>query len=767
MGRDDKKTDAVLSGITPTASELRVPTAATSSRSSWAAPAPGELLANGRFEIVRRLGDGGMGVVYEAFDAERRESVALKTLHHLEPAGIYQLKSEFRVLADVSHPNLVRLHELFADDQTCFFTMDLVTGVQFDTWVEELRRRPSTNLSELCDSPWLEPLRAALAQLVEAVAALHAFGKLHRDLKPSNVMLTHTGQLIVLDFGLTIAPAADPGLDGELQGAFSGTPAYMAPEQVLGLRVSAASDWYALGVMLFQALTGSLPFQGSFHEIATAKQLRSAPPVAALFPDAPDDLAELCARLLATDPDERPDGASMLAEFGLPPPPASNRAPPSSVPPRSGANGSDMLGREVELRGLVDAYEASVNRERPVVVMLEGESGIGKTTLALRFTEVLRGSTKAVVLRGRCYERETVPFNAFDVIVDELSRYLTGLEKAEAAMFAPSEAWALVRSFPVLGRVTAFAAAEVPEGADPQEIRRRGFVALGELFGRMRERAPLVLLIDDLQWSDADSIRLLLHLLRQPSAPRLLFVGTRRNGRCPVLDPLYDKLPSDIRIDFRECRVAPLPPELAVELIGGDAPKEVLHEARGNPFLLTELSRYALARGSEGLGTHSLNEILWERCAELPEASQRLLRTIALSAVSVPLALVIRAAGVEPNAHDELRDRQLVRRGVRDGEVECYHDKIREAVVAKSSAAATQATHRALAEAWEATQDPDPELLAAHYAGAGERQRASELCVHAAERASRSFGFERAVELYGRALEQGHFGGDTLHRVRI
>ncbi len=752
MGRDDEKPETLLTN---------------SSRRSWSAPEPGQRLANGRFEISRRLGDGGMGIVYEAFDAERREKVALKTLQHLEPAGIYQLKSEFRVLADVSHPNLVRLHELFADDQTWFFTMDLVDGVQFDAWVAELRRRPPSNLSELCDSPWLEALRAALAQLVEAVAALHAFGKLHRDLKPSNVMLTHGGQVVVLDFGLTVAPAAEGPLDGELEGAFSGTPAYMAPEQVLGLKVSPASDWYALGVMLFQALTGSLPFQGSFHEIATQKQLRRAPRVTAAFPDVPEDLARICERLLATDPAARPDGATMLAEFGLRPSPASNRPPPSSRPPRSGAGGPPMIGREPELADIMAAYAVSVTAREPVIVMIEGESGIGKTTLVARFTELLRRDTDAVVLSGRCYERETVPFNAFDVVVDDLSRYLCELPKAEAARLAPAEAWALVRLFPVLGRVAAFANVEAHVGADPQEVRRRGFVALGELFSRMRDQAPLVLIIDDLQWSDADSIRLLLHLMRQAHAPGLLFVGTRRDVSYPVLEPLYDKLSSDIRVDFRECKLAPLAPDVAVQVIGRDAPAEVLHEARGNPFLLNELLRYARDRGAEDLGNHSLNEMLWQRCAELPLDSQRLLHAIALSAVSVPLALVVRAAGVEPNAHDALRDRQLVRRGTREGEVECYHDKIRETVEAAFSEAETRARHRSLAAAWEAAKDPDPELLALHHAGAGEHQRAAEHWVEAAERSARSFGFERAVELYGRALEQGCFDAETLHRLRI
>lgn len=86
-----------------------------------------------------------------------------------------------------------------------------------------------------------------------------------------------------------------------------------------------------------------------------------------------------------------------------------------------------------------------------------------------RFSELLRRTTDAIVLSGRCYERETVPFNAFDVVIDDLSRYLSELPKTESTQLTPNEAWALVRLFPVLGRVSAFAAAEAPAGADPQE----------------------------------------------------------------------------------------------------------------------------------------------------------------------------------------------------------------------------------------------------------------------------------------------------------
>jgi serine/threonine protein kinase len=157
--------------------------------------APGTALAGGRLSILRKLGEGGMGVVYEAFDAQRIGRVALKTLTRLDAANVYRLKNEFRALADVTHENLVRLHELFAEDDAWFFTMELVAGERFDAWA-----RPESALDE-------RRLRAALPQLVLAMSAIHSAGKLHRDLKPSNVLVTPEGRIAVLDFGLAVDAA--------------------------------------------------------------------------------------------------------------------------------------------------------------------------------------------------------------------------------------------------------------------------------------------------------------------------------------------------------------------------------------------------------------------------------------------------------------------------------------------------------------------------------------------------------------------------------
>jgi hypothetical protein len=721
--------------------------------------ATGTRLAVGRFEILRRLGAGGMGVVYEAFDAERRGRVALKTLTRVDAAGIYRLKNEFRALAGVSHPNLVRLHELFADDNAWFFTMDLVDGQPFDYWLETERRTDSAPADG--EAPWLRKLRGAMTELVGAVAAIHRVGKLHRDLKPSNVMVRGDGRVVVLDFGLVAAPEAGGIGQTVLDGALAGTPVYMAPEQAAGREATPASDWYALGVLLFESLTGRLPFDGRIGEVLAVKQMKEAPRAGDLSPGVPEDLSALCADLLARAPHLRPDAESLRRRLGSLPP-AAARFP--SGPPEPEI---ELVGRERELEALRDAYQVSLDAGRPVVVMLEGESGIGKSMLMARFVEELRIRTPAVVLHGRCYERETMPFKAFDAVIDELSRYLRRLHAEEAAALTPREAWALTRLFPVLGRIRPFAVAPGREGADPLEVRRRGFVAFGEMLGRLRDRLPLVLYIDDLQWTDRDSVALLMHLLRQGDAPQLLFVGSRREGECELLDPLYEKLPSDIRLDFRRVRLGPLSADMAARVVGPQASSTMVEDARGNPFLLRELARRGRERGADSLPPASLTDILLARCHAQPADSQRLLRAIALSAGSVRLDVVTVAARVEPGALDPLRDSQLVRQGARAGEVECYHDKIREALSESLSSDEAKALHADLARAWESTNRSDPEQLSLHHEGAGDLQRAAELAAEAAERAREAFGFERAVQLSTRALELGTFDTATSLRLRV
>ncbi len=223
------------------------------------------------YDIQDVLGSGGMGTVFRAYDRERRRPVALKVMNRAGAAAILRFKHEFRTLLGVAHPNLVTLYELISDGQNWFLTMELLDGVNFLQYVRDEAprrpgRRPGSPGAASAEAQPLTPgqrvrLRAATRQLADGIAWLHAAGKLHRDIKPTNVIVTREGRVVLLDFGLVAEQGSD-GRHHSTEEHILGTAAYMAPEQAAGLPVSPATDWYSVGVMLFEALTGRLPFLG-------------------------------------------------------------------------------------------------------------------------------------------------------------------------------------------------------------------------------------------------------------------------------------------------------------------------------------------------------------------------------------------------------------------------------------------------------------------------------------------------------------------------
>ena len=156
--------------------------------------------------------------------------------------------------------------------------------------------------------------RVAFTAVVDAVMAVYAAGKLHRDLKPQNVLVTPEHRVVVLDFGLALDLVGDRAASS-VEGRAVGTPAYMAPEQACGAAVGPAADWYSVGVMLYQALTGQLPFSGSWRQLLDEKLTRDPVHPSSLAPGCPADLADLAMALTVRDPAARPDGAILLARL--------------------------------------------------------------------------------------------------------------------------------------------------------------------------------------------------------------------------------------------------------------------------------------------------------------------------------------------------------------------------------------------------------------------------------------------------------------------
>jgi hypothetical protein len=709
----------------------------------------GASLSGGRLSLLRRIGEGGMGVVYEAFDAERRTRVALKTLNRMDADSVYRLKNEFRSLANVVHPNLVQLHELFAEDGVWFFTMELVHGERFDQWVRP--GHPEGSLDQ-------NRLRIALPQLLAAIATIHAAGKLHRDLKPSNVLVTCDGRVIVLDFGL----AVDPELGGVGQtiadGSVSGTPAYMAPEQAAGKSATQASDYYALGVMLFEVLTGELPFAGRAHDMLVDKQRSDAPSASAGSPRATRDLASICDALLARNPQARPSAQALQASLGGGPrTSAAELGRASAVPERD-----PLLGREPETVRLRATYEATLEGQ-PVVMFVSGQSGIGKSALVTHFLDELRAEGKAAVLAGRCYERESVPFKGIDSLIDAVSRYLRKLSNTEASALMPREVYALARIFPVLGRIDAVAQAPSRDVSDPQELRHRAFGAFGELLARIRDRRPLVLCIDDAHWLDRDAVTFLEYLLGHPEPVPAMLVLSYRSEDAASRSRLAQlrKVASDNpELKCNELSLGALSfgaaQGFALRLLGATGATraaEVALEAGGSPFFVDALCRQAQRSSADSRLT--LHEVVLAHVQDLSSDARRLLDVLAVAGRPLPIEIALEAAAASHAGSDALHAERLLRSSGSGQErsVECYHDKIREHVAQALSVERQRAVHASLLAVLQRRSDADDEHLAMHAQGAGDREAAARYAIAAAATAGQSMAFDQAALFYGRALE--------------
>jgi tetratricopeptide (TPR) repeat protein len=751
-----------------------------------APPAPAGLFSMADLEILGELGGGGQGVVYRAYDQKRGQVVALKVLPRASPSALYRFKQEFRTLAGVTHPNLVTLYELFSDGQQWSFTMELVDGVDLLTAL----RPDSTATATAAPNPQpdrdLGRLRGVFRQLAEGVAALHAAGHVHRDLKPSNVMVARSGRVVILDMGIA-AELDRAGLHQSTEPHIIGTVSYMAPEQGQGCAVSPASDWYSVGVMLYEALTGRLPFLGGTLDILMDKQRYDPPAPATLVPGIPDDLNALCVALLQRDPAARPADQAVLQRLGG----EGTSGPRTRPAPRQGQGpGVPLIGRESDLKALRAAYQA-MKQGRTVICSVHGRSGVGKTALIQHFLEELaavdraaEAEAEAVILAGRCFEQESVPYKAFDSLVDVLSRYLKRLPRWEVEALLPRDVQFLGRVFPVLRRVAAVGEAphrglDIP---DPHELRQRAFTALRELLARLGDRKPLVLAIDDLQWADVDSAALLSDLLRPPDPPRFLLLAcyrsedTTTNLFLQALRVAGEREPTGSSwfgaLDRRALAVEPLTPAQAGDLAralldlgserddragaGAGSAEAIARESGGSPLFVAELVDYV--RSGAVLPTIALDQVLWERVVRLPETAQRLLEVVAVSGQPITQTAACRAVALDQDeraALAVLRSGRLVRSaGQSDRDVlETYHDRVRETVVAHLPEEARQDCHRRLALALLDSGETDAETLAVHFHGAGQPGPASAYYARAADQAAETLAFDRAAKLYRLALE--------------
>ena len=735
----------------------------------------------GRFELLRLLGEGGMGSVFEAFDRKHRTRVALKSVRARSPEALLALKREFRSLAGIRHPSVVDFIELVEDRGGAFFTMELLEGEDFLEHVRPgVRRFAASGESRTlrrgaedvdADNANTEPVDAesrsssppathvnetrllrALAELAEALALLHDRGLVHRDVKPANVLVTRDERVVLVDFGLA-----------ELERSSArplGTRAFMAPEQASGNAVGSASDLYACGVMLYLALSGDLPFRGA--ELERRRANTTAPSLIGRE-GVPADLAELCAALLDLEPERRPSARDVLARLGRG---TDSVARPSGSVTRRAV---ELLGRTSELE-LLDAAARDAAHGF-VTAVIVGESGVGKSALVAHFiAELARRAPRLLHLASRCHERELLPFKAFDGIVDELFLFLAEPQHAPVLARVEADARMLSRIFPVLARLPGLTPRDTAVEPATPELRARAFAAFRSLLAELARDRALVLVIDDWQWADADSAHLFEALASAAEALPLLVLITARTLGPEHLRARRLELTSLTTRDAEQ---------LATQLLGegaqGTLAADIARAAAGHPLFVVTLCDEARLTTTSAAPRRplALEAALFARIERADPAERRLLELVAVADAALPEGALLAAAGLDAALFakyaSSLAAQRLVRSATGRGSlaVEPYHDRIRETLLDRLAPSERQGHHRRLARALELTGEGtlEPLALVRHLEGSGDDPRAAEQALRAAEHAEHALAFDQAAMLSRTALRLGHFTRQERLRV--
>ncbi|WP_156864958.1 serine/threonine-protein kinase [Pajaroellobacter abortibovis] len=811
-----------------------------------------------RFQVVRKLGEGGMGVVYEVLDRERRVHLALKTLLCATAGILLRFKEEFRGFRSLHHPNLVRLGELYEEDGVWFFTMELLEGTDFITYVKqspslssdpvqnrdktldrtsicgeyyvlppadsnrhcgnETKRSASTHLhllegesnreaslpETIIES--LSPLHTnnqpglhsavipyvtfneaalcnALLQLTEGLTALHAAGKIHRDIKPSNIFVTKEGRVKLLDYGI----AKDISLTAQTitMTQVVGTPLYMAPEQIIGKHIGPAIDWYAVGVVLYEALTGVVPFRGEVSpwQAMEDKQTRLPPPPIELAPDISIELSHLCMKLLAIKPEERADGRDIFECLGELSQVEKGEGNPLF---RGSQEQVDLfVGREKELVVMYQVLQEVKTLKRGKAIYIRGESGVGKSALMNHFIAQARKiEPQVVVLAGQCYGDEFVPYNAVDRVIDQLSRYLAHLPKEVAATLLPRHTRLLANTFHVLEHVEAVS--DFPEaivGNHPQDRKNLVNQALRELLTRLADRFFVIMTIDDLQWADSDSLSLLSHLLQPPDCPRLLLIGTVRDMHKDLDTHSFSVLANE---DIVNIQLSPLNSKEAKQLVAKLMEQAntkmwvdeeaIAKEAHGYPLFLEQVLQHRLAVVESQVSPDALQleDAIWARVSSLDDKTRGLLEILSLAAIPLTQRVAVAVAGLKEGEGFErikvLKRNQLVQApaGLQNAElIEPYHDYIRRAICRRIPEETKNSYHLRIALALEQGEQQEPEALAYHWREAGDIEKAGHYAFASAEAAENKLAFDKAIAGYEQAIQLQENQGKDVRSVRI
>ncbi|MCA9694564.1 MAG: AAA family ATPase, partial [Myxococcales bacterium] len=580
-------------------------------------------------------------------------------------------------------------------------------------------------------------------------------------------------RVVVLDFGLAELLHRH-GATVRTQGTIDGTVAYMAPDQVrMTAPLTPAVDLYALGVMLFEAVTGVLPFDGSIAELL-AKKLEDTPPrMSSLVAGVPAELDQLVADLLLRAPSDRASTAHVFAWCEGQTYTASRRANMRrALDPQANALEGAVFAREHDLEAIDRAVE-HVRALESAVVLVRGSAGTGKTAfIDLVCQRFERARQPLAVLRGRCAAYESVPYRGLNQVIEGLVRLLRGAPGERTLSIDGMALSHAVQLFPVLQRIPG-ALYERVDGS-PRVVREAAR-ELAQLFYEVALHVPLAIVLDDAHLADRDTGALLDALLSAETPPPMLLIASYRPGVAGALPGLLkahvaaqrdpsgvvdlQPLTLPVAVAFARAHLAqtpfstPLHADTLARSCGQNAAliEQVTHLLQEQPELVTRVRRLV----PSGL---TLAIILEGYCDGLPPEARLLLELIVVCDAPTPIDVLGLAAGFGSGVHghlSRLRDDRLVDIDEVDGciHVDCVHALVRRTYRASIPEDRVAAHHRALAGAHHDHASGLHESEARHLIAAGERGTAGERAYAAGCAFLRGHSVARAIALFALAVE--------------
>ncbi len=605
----------------------------------------------GPYEVLAQIGAGGMGEVYRAADQRLGRDVAVKVIRRAlvhDDESLDRLLREATLASSLNHPNIVTIYETGVVGTDRYVAMELVEG-------STLRLAARQGL----------PLSRALAiarQISEALAVAHAAQIIHRDIKPDNVMVRPDGYVKLLDFGLArVQPdAIGAGATGPVTeaGLILGTIGYMAPEQARGEPVTREADVFALGVLLYELVTGRHPFMVA-SQIGTLHALihDNPEPPSRINPDLPRAIDQLILETLQKDPRLRPGASEVMFRLNLAHDSTVAVALASvTVAPRKPVGTGNIVGREVEIESLFHEFERA-QRGNGRLVVVPAEAGVGKTTLVETFVRQLEESGEPVRIgRGRCSERLAGSEAYLPVLeaLDSLQRNeQLGSVSRIIRSLAPSWYAQIMPPAPNDSSAARLAADTV---GGSQERLKFEITALLEELGRLQ---PVVLWFDDVHWADPSTTDLIGYVARRLAGMRVMVIATCRPSelaqtRHPFL-PL--KLDLMARAECSEVRPGLLNESAIERYVTSQFPGHtfpagfatlISRRTEGNPLFMTDLLRDLRQRQvlRQRDGKWSVEEDLSSLERELPQSVRSLIQR-KMDALEEPDRRLLAAASIQ------------------------------------------------------------------------------------------------------------------------